>query len=638
MNSFLLWPTSGNITNPDGVGQRVTFVNGPIYWHPNAGAHPVVNHFMMKWGELSWEAGYLGYPTTDEIVLQSSTDNIGRRQEFQGGHVYWHPTRSNLNAVRGAVLSKYLATGAQNGPLGYPKSDEIGLPDGVGRMSSFEFGSIYFTPATGAWPVYGTADPITGRIMGKWAATNYEKGPFGYPVGDEEPFGTSSLKQAFQGGTIAWPNDLTDASDSLGTDWDEYTHDEPSCGDSCGDDRIGLFGPAYLDVPQPASFSTESLPESGVGPEGIVGQEMPRCDTLVPDPTASPDSLTWCQADVPENESPQSRTMDVWDWTTAIQPWCQNHSERQWMGDRHYQCMWRKDISYLKYNQSGATAGEVWYVQEHELRTKWNSNTWQGRSAIHIRQAFGYGASATYGGTVTCSSTSTCQLGGDTGTHSIPVTVGSDIMDYTLQNPAVSGTVNNTAYSQFKFAHAQANPGTIDAPRAQFPVVRCDNIASGSTIGCIVPGAEPILDMTTRPKAAAHAEHIGNAQRSGLPGSPYAGVPLTRTLGTQVQTNRNNTCNRVMTSRPTGQDCDEYPFASTTQGGSITGTRTWNYCAVDLPNIPVLNPVDIGVPSAPGTSMCFISSSANRSGGGILSWFYRKNRIIDGDNFYVKGT
>ncbi|WP_420752882.1 LGFP repeat-containing protein [Rhodococcus sp. O3] len=35
VNSFLLWPTSGNITNPDGVGQRVTFVNGPIYWHPN---------------------------------------------------------------------------------------------------------------------------------------------------------------------------------------------------------------------------------------------------------------------------------------------------------------------------------------------------------------------------------------------------------------------------------------------------------------------------------------------------------------------------------------------------------------------------------------------------------------------------
>lgn len=195
VNSFLLWPTSGNITNPDGVGQRVTFVNGPIYWHPNAGAHPVVNHFMMKWGELSWEAGYLGYPTTDEIVLQSSTDNIGRRQEFQGGHVYWHPTRSNLNAVRGAVLSKYLATGAQNGPLGYPKSDEIGLPDGVGRMSSFEFGNIYFTSQTGAWPVLGTSDPILGKIMGKWAATNYEQGPFGYPIGDEQPqVGTSGVK------------------------------------------------------------------------------------------------------------------------------------------------------------------------------------------------------------------------------------------------------------------------------------------------------------------------------------------------------------------------------------------------------------------------------------------------------------
>jgi len=49
--SFLTFPSSGNIINPDGVGERVTFLNGPIYWHPDTGAHPVVNHFMMKWGE-----------------------------------------------------------------------------------------------------------------------------------------------------------------------------------------------------------------------------------------------------------------------------------------------------------------------------------------------------------------------------------------------------------------------------------------------------------------------------------------------------------------------------------------------------------------------------------------------------------
>ena len=247
--SFLLLPTSNELVNPDGVGRRQTFLNGPIYWHPAAGAHPVVNHFMMKWGTVSWEGGVLGYPTSDEVVLQSSTDNIGRRQEFQGGYIYWHPTRTNLNIVTGAILVKYLSTGAQNGPLGYPKSDEIVLPETAGRMNTFEFGNTYWSPSSGAHPVFGTPDRVSGRIMGKWAATNFENGPMGYPIEDEQSVGASSLTQKFQGGTIGWPyNAASDIAGEIGTDWDEYTHEEQDCDDSCGDDRLTSI---FLEAPVP---------------------------------------------------------------------------------------------------------------------------------------------------------------------------------------------------------------------------------------------------------------------------------------------------------------------------------------------------------------------------------------------------
>jgi len=44
---------------------------------------------------------------------------------------------------------------AQNGwersELGFPVSDEMTAPDGVGRQSNFQFGSIYWTPSTGAY-------------------------------------------------------------------------------------------------------------------------------------------------------------------------------------------------------------------------------------------------------------------------------------------------------------------------------------------------------------------------------------------------------------------------------------------------------------------------------------------------------
>uniref|UniRef100_UPI003B67CD23 NucA/NucB deoxyribonuclease domain-containing protein n=1 Tax=Rhodococcus sp. O3 TaxID=3404919 RepID=UPI003B67CD23 len=106
----------------------------------------------------------------------------------------------------------------------------------------------------------------------------------------------------------------------------------------------------------------------------------------------------------------------------------------------------------------------------------------------------------------------------------------------------------------------------------------------------------------------------------------------------QAQTNRNNTCNRVKELRPAGKDCDEYPFASTYQGGSVPGTRTWEGSEVALPNIPVLDPADPDNLGAPGTSMSYISSRSNRSGGGVLNWFYRKNRILDNERFYVRGS
>lgn len=48
--SFLSFPNSGNIVNPGGTGERVQFLNGPIYWSAAIGAHPVVNSFLNRWG------------------------------------------------------------------------------------------------------------------------------------------------------------------------------------------------------------------------------------------------------------------------------------------------------------------------------------------------------------------------------------------------------------------------------------------------------------------------------------------------------------------------------------------------------------------------------------------------------------
>ncbi|MGN0040476.1 MAG: hypothetical protein ACI39A_05505, partial [Rhodococcus sp. (in: high G+C Gram-positive bacteria)] len=167
--SFLTFPTSGNITNPDGVGQRVTFLNGPIYWHPDTGAHPVVNSFLNRWGIHGYESvtGMLGYPTTDEIV---HADAVGRRQEFQRGAIYVAFQNAIGSAIRnGLIRDKWNSVGAHEpgSLLGYPIQDPVELPDGQGRMSRFERGVIYWHPATGAREIYG-------HILTTWENAGYE--------------------------------------------------------------------------------------------------------------------------------------------------------------------------------------------------------------------------------------------------------------------------------------------------------------------------------------------------------------------------------------------------------------------------------------------------------------------------------
>ncbi|WP_378735971.1 LGFP repeat-containing protein [Nocardia brasiliensis] len=185
-NSFLLFPTSNELTNPDNVGKRSTFQNGPIYWSPDGGAHPVVNHFFAAWQRNGWEGGVLGYPTSDELV---NPDGVGRRQYFQGGTVYWKLNEAYY--ISGAIRDKWGQAGWESGWLGYPLSDETKLPDGQGRMNRFENGVIYWHPSF-------DAHPVGGAFLAWWAFTGYEKSAWGYPASDQYDDERGLPTQAFQ--------------------------------------------------------------------------------------------------------------------------------------------------------------------------------------------------------------------------------------------------------------------------------------------------------------------------------------------------------------------------------------------------------------------------------------------------------
>jgi D-alanyl-D-alanine carboxypeptidase len=164
---------------------------GSIHWSAASGAHATWGGIEARWAQLGWEAGQLAYPLGEEHCgLRAG----GCYQDFQGGKVYWSPA-SGANPVWGAILQRYASLGWETGQLGYPVGGEhCGLRSG-GCYQDFQGGKVYWSPA------FGT-NPVWGAIGAYWASYGWENGPFGYPTSGESCAG--SCTQTFWGGRITW--------------------------------------------------------------------------------------------------------------------------------------------------------------------------------------------------------------------------------------------------------------------------------------------------------------------------------------------------------------------------------------------------------------------------------------------------
>ena len=99
----------------------------------------------MKWAQLGGERGFLGFPLTDEL---GTPDGIGRFNHFEGGSIYWTP-ETGAHEVHGAIRDAWQRLGWETSFLPYPTSDEQTPPNGHGRFSEFQGGSIHWTPEGG---------------------------------------------------------------------------------------------------------------------------------------------------------------------------------------------------------------------------------------------------------------------------------------------------------------------------------------------------------------------------------------------------------------------------------------------------------------------------------------------------------
>lgn len=195
-NPWIGQPIIPESSCPDNIGRYRHYERASIYWSPSTGAQLIYGLIRDKWALMGWERSPLGYPTTDELNAGSGR---GRFNNFQGGTIIWKFNTSEAFAVYGLIYAKWATIDWDRGFYGFPVTDELGTPDGVGRFNHFEGGSIYWTPSTGSQLVYG-------EIRNAWAAQGWETGSLGYPITDElaTPGVPGGRHNDFQGGTIFW--------------------------------------------------------------------------------------------------------------------------------------------------------------------------------------------------------------------------------------------------------------------------------------------------------------------------------------------------------------------------------------------------------------------------------------------------
>jgi len=141
-SSVLGVPVTSEQGTPDG-GRYSVFTEGSIYWTPQIGvAYEVHGKIRDAWAAAGWEAGVLGYPITDET---STPDGVGRYNVFEGGSIYWSPS-TEAHVIRGRIRDAWADLQWEAGELGYPTTDTHAIPGGL--RSDFQHGSITWNEST----------------------------------------------------------------------------------------------------------------------------------------------------------------------------------------------------------------------------------------------------------------------------------------------------------------------------------------------------------------------------------------------------------------------------------------------------------------------------------------------------------
>ena len=180
-------------------GRKSLFSKGGIYWSAATGAHPVTDRIYAEYEDLD-ESASCGFPMGAGGAIPNGVEQEFQKSEgeFTISYRSYHKNEDpKAFVVQGSILSKYLATGGVS-RWGFPVSNESDVKNVntvIGKYSEFENCTIY-SSGVGTFEVHGA---IRERYRGSRESLGY----LGFPTSDEIGIpGVAGVMNTFQNGSI----------------------------------------------------------------------------------------------------------------------------------------------------------------------------------------------------------------------------------------------------------------------------------------------------------------------------------------------------------------------------------------------------------------------------------------------------
>jgi hypothetical protein len=146
-SGVLGYPLSDRTVTGDGAGEYAQFEKGVVLRGPGLPAVAVHGEIGAKYLALGYENSELGYPVGDRAPVSDVLGRVGALQPFQRGSIAVTPL-ALVAAVWGAIHTRWKLEGGEAGALGFPTTDVVQV-DASTERCDFDRGYITLDRLTG---------------------------------------------------------------------------------------------------------------------------------------------------------------------------------------------------------------------------------------------------------------------------------------------------------------------------------------------------------------------------------------------------------------------------------------------------------------------------------------------------------